>query len=91
MGEVEVVEEHKYFGVHISTAGKMSIEHVNISLKKHISNQAIDMKFSPDVGINPSNAHIQRNPNIYVQKIKLCVIKWNCTGNKYWTHEEKEG
>ena len=53
----------------VHTAGKISIEHVNISLKKHISNRAIDMKFSPDVGINPSNAHIQRNPNIYVHKL----------------------
>ena len=50
-----------FYGTSIKyTAGKISIEHVNISLKKHISNQAIDMKFSPDVGINPSNAHIQR-------------------------------
>uniref|UniRef100_A0A8C7XV31 LRAT domain-containing protein n=1 Tax=Oryzias sinensis TaxID=183150 RepID=A0A8C7XV31_9TELE len=50
------------------TVGKISIEHVNSSLKKHISNRAIDMKFSPDVGINQSNAHIERNPNIYVHK-----------------------
>uniref|UniRef100_A0A3P9LRC3 Non-POU domain containing, octamer-binding n=1 Tax=Oryzias latipes TaxID=8090 RepID=A0A3P9LRC3_ORYLA len=41
---------------------------VNISLKKHISNRAIDTKVSSDVCINPSNAHIERNPNIYVHK-----------------------
>ena len=42
------------------TAGKISIEHVTIFLSKNISKGAIDMKFSPDVGNNPSNPYIQR-------------------------------
>ena len=37
-----------------TTAGKISIEHVIIFLSKYISKGAIDMKFSPDVGNNPS-------------------------------------
>ena len=45
---------------HTHTAGKISIEHVTIFLSKNISKGAIDMKFSPDVGNNPSNPYIQR-------------------------------
>ena len=47
----------------------MSIEHVNIILSKYISDGAIDMKLSPDVGNNPSNPHIQRNQNIHVHEL----------------------
>ncbi len=46
-----------------STAGKISIEHVTIFLIKYISKCAVDMKFSPDVGNNPSNPYIQRKQN----------------------------
>ncbi len=45
------------------TAGKISIEHVTIFLSKYISKGAVDMKFSPDVGNNPSNSYIQRKQN----------------------------
>ena len=51
------------------TAGKISIEHVNIFLSKYISDGAIDMKLSPDVGNNPNNPHIQINQNIDVHKL----------------------
>ncbi len=44
----------------IYTAGKISIEHVTIFLIKYISKGAVDMKFSPDVGNNPSDPYIQR-------------------------------
>lgn len=50
------------------TLEKISIECVNIFLRKNISNGAIDMKFSPDVGSNPGNPHIQRNQNKEVFK-----------------------
>ncbi len=33
----------------------MSIEHVTIFPSKYISKDAVDVKFSPDVGNNPSN------------------------------------
>ncbi len=45
------------------TAGKISIEHVTIFLSKYISKGAVDLKFSPDVGNNPSNPYIQRKQN----------------------------
>ena len=63
------------------TAGKISIEHVTI-FSKYISKGAIDIHFSPDVGNNPSNLHIQRNKQIF-SEIKLCVIMWNDTRKKY--------
>ncbi len=44
----------------IYTAGKISIEHVTIFLIKYIYKGAFDMKFSPDVGNNPSDPYIQR-------------------------------
>ncbi len=44
-------------------AGKISIEHVTIFLIKYISKGAVAMKFSPDVGNNPSNPYIQRKQN----------------------------
>ncbi len=47
----------------LRTAGKMSIEHVTIFLSKYISKGAVDMKFSPDVGNNPSNPYKQRQQN----------------------------
>ncbi len=39
--------------------------------------------------------HIPSSPNILCRailfwKMKLCLIKWNATGKKYWTHEERE-
>ncbi len=43
--------------------GKISSEHVTIFPSKYISKGAVDMKFSPDVGNNPSNPYIQ---NIYM-------------------------
>src|SRR4029434_4630281 len=53
----------------VYTAGKISIEHVTIFLSKNISKGAIDMKFSPDVGNNPSNQYTQRKQIKYVQKL----------------------
>ncbi len=47
----------------INTAGKISIEHVTMFLSKYISKGAVDMKFSPDVGNNPSNPYIQMKQN----------------------------
>ncbi len=44
-------------------AGKISIEHVTIFLSKYISKGAVDLKFSPDVGTNPSKPHIQTKQN----------------------------
>ncbi len=43
--------------IYIYTAGKISIEHVTIFLRKYISKGAVDIKFSPDVGNNPSLIH----------------------------------
>ena len=54
---------------YIYTAGKISIERFNIFLSNYISDGAIDMKLSPDVGNNPSNPPIQRNLNLYVHKL----------------------
>lgn len=48
----------------IITVGKISIEHNFLS--KYVSKGAIVMKFSPDVGNNPSNPDIQRNQTIDV-------------------------
>ncbi len=42
----------------INTAGKISIEQVNIILSKDNSEDAVDLKFSPDVNNNPSNPYI---------------------------------
>ncbi len=42
----------------INTAGKISIEQVTIILSKYISEDAVDLKFSPDVNNNPSNPYI---------------------------------
>ncbi len=39
-------------------AVQISIEHVTIFLSIYISKGAVDMKFSLDVGNNPSNPHI---------------------------------
>ncbi len=63
--------------------GKICIEHVTIFLSKYISKGAVDLKFSPDDGNNPSNAYIQRKQNKYVQELKLCIIKRNDTGKKH--------
>ncbi len=52
------------YSICIYTVGKISIEHVTIFLSKHISKGAFDMKFSPDVGNNPSNPYIQTKQNI---------------------------
>ncbi len=49
--------------IYIYIAGKISIEHVTTFLNKYISKGAVDMKFSPDVGNNPSNLYIQRKQN----------------------------
>ncbi len=40
---------------YIYTVGKISIEHVTIFLSKYISKGAVDLKFSPNAGNNPSN------------------------------------
>ncbi len=45
------------------TVGKISIEYVTIFLSKYISKGAADMKFSTDVGNNPSNPYIQTKQN----------------------------
>ncbi len=45
------------------TAGKISIEHLTILLSKYMSKGAVDLKFSLDVGNNPSNPYIQRKQN----------------------------
>ncbi len=50
------------------TAGKISIECITNFLRKYIYEGAVDMKFSPDAGNNPSNPYIQRKQNKYVQK-----------------------
>ncbi len=42
----------------INTAGKIRIEQVNIILSKDNSEDAVDLKFSPDVNNNPSNPYI---------------------------------
>ncbi len=42
------------------TVGKIIIEHVSIFLSKYIYKGAVDLKFSPDVGNNPSNPYVQR-------------------------------
>jgi len=60
------------------TAGTISVEHLTIFLSKYISKDAVDLKFSPDVGNYPSNPYIQIS-----SIIKLRVIKWNDTGKKY--------
>ncbi len=49
-----------YIHTYIHTAGKISIEDVNIFLSKYISKGVVDMTFSPDVGSNPSIPYIQR-------------------------------
>ncbi len=51
---------HDTIMIWFNTAGKISIEHVNIFLSKYISKGAVDLKFSPDVGNNPNNSYIQR-------------------------------
>lgn len=57
------------------SAGKISIEHVNIFLSKFISNWAVGMKCSPDVGGNPSNPHIEKNTlKIKTYTCPLCLI-----------------
>lgn len=42
------------------TAGKISIQHVNIFLRKRIFKGAVDLKFSPVVGNNQRNTHTHR-------------------------------
>ncbi len=54
---------------HIYTASKKNIEHFTIFRSKYISKGAVDLKFSPDVGNNPSNPYIQRKQNKQVQKL----------------------
>ncbi len=51
------------YKAYIYTAGKISIEHVTIFLSKYIPKSAVDMKFSPGVGNNPSNPYIQWKQN----------------------------
>ncbi len=72
--------------IYIYTVGEISIQHLNNFFIKHISSAAIHMQFWPDVGINSSNLHREKILNITIHKKKLCVIKWNDTGKKYWTH-----
>lgn len=36
---------------------KINIKHIRISLDKYISEEATDVKFTPDVSHNPSNFH----------------------------------
>lgn len=51
------------------TLGKTRIEHVTDFLSKYISKSAIDIKFLPDVGKNPSNPHMQKGQTIDVHKL----------------------
>ena len=46
---------------YLYAAGKMSIEHVTVFLSKCISEDAIDMKCSPDAEKDPHNPHMERN------------------------------
>ncbi len=61
----------------INTAGKISIEQVTIFHYKYISEDAVDLKFSPDVNNNPSNPYILikqtkfRNEFIWFKKLIL--------------------
>ncbi len=57
--------------IYTHTAGKISIEHVTIFLSKSVSKGDVDMKFSPDVGNNPSNPYIQKTKQIS-SEMKLC-------------------
>ncbi len=41
-----------------NTAGKISIEYITVFLIKYISEDAVDLKFPPDVNNNPSNPYI---------------------------------
>ncbi len=83
--------KHWYY-FHKYTAGKIIIERITIFLRKHISKGAVDMKFSPDVGNNPSNPYIHTKKTKQISsEIKLRIIKRNDTGKKHWTHEEREG
>lgn len=50
------------------TVGKI-IEHIGKFLSKYISKGDIDMKWSPNVGNNPSNPHMQGNQAIDVYKL----------------------
>ncbi len=64
-----ITKSEKFKGVWILsvptvyTAGKISFEHVTSFLSKYICKGAVDIKFSPDVGNNPSNPYIQRKQN----------------------------
>lgn len=49
------------YSIILNTAGKISFKHVTSFLSRCISKCAIEMNFSPDVGNNPSNPHMQRN------------------------------
>ncbi len=55
----------------IHKAGKIGIERLNFFLSKYISKGAVDLKFSPDVGNNPSNPYIQIKQN-KSSEINLC-------------------
>ncbi len=58
-----MMADFKSWQLYIYTAGNISIEHVNIFLSKYNSKGAVDLKFSPDVGNNPSNPYIQIKQN----------------------------
>lgn len=51
------------------TVGEIIIERVTNLLTKYISKGTIEVKFSPDVGNNPSNSYMQRNETIGVLKL----------------------
>ncbi len=63
----QTVVKNTYFvvlkNVENYTAGKISNEHITIFLSKYLFKGAVDLKFSPDVGNNPSNPYIQRKHN----------------------------
>ncbi len=53
----------KYSHNNNNTVSKISIEHVTIIPSKYISKGAVNMKFSPDVGNNPSSPYSKKKKN----------------------------
>ncbi len=62
-GVYSLLRDTVYIYTHIHTAGKISIEHVTIFLSKYISEGAVDLKFSPDLGNNQSNPYKENKTN----------------------------
>lgn len=56
------------------TQAQTRIEHPFLFLSKYISKGAMDMKFLPDVGSNPSNLHTKRNKAIDVHETNYVPV-----------------